>query len=130
MTTGPHLSVTTADIGFLVQQIPVSSSWMYPRPLFYLEPYSIGITVPKEMGGNTGLKTATPSSVFVRGHSGPDPLPATNIILLQQASGVKERKEAMKQFTVLGAISLMRKKPRNRSRFQLRRQPEVKGKVP
>lgn len=65
---------------------------MYPRPLFYLQPYSVGITAPKEMGGNTGLKTATPSSVFVRVHSSPDPLPATNIILLQQASSVEKKK--------------------------------------
>lgn len=83
---------------------------MYPRPPFYPLPYSVGITLPKEMGGNAGLKTATPSTVFVMVHSSTDPLPATNIILLQQASRT-EGKKAMKQFTVLGAIALMYKKP-------------------
>lgn len=47
---------------------------MCPRPLFYLQPYSVGITVPKEMGASTGLKTATTSSVFVTVHYSPDPL--------------------------------------------------------
>lgn len=97
MTTCPDLlaccgdPVTTADIGFLVQQSPVSRPWMYRRPLFYLWPHSVGITVPKEMEGNTGQKTATPSSVFVMVHSGPDPLPAPNIILLQQARLVQKK---------------------------------------
>lgn len=34
---------------------------MHPRPLFYLHPYGVGITLPKE----TGLKTASCSTVFV-----------------------------------------------------------------
>lgn len=92
MTAWPHLSVTTAHIGFLEQQSPVSRPWMYPRPPFYPLPYSVGITLPKEMGGNAGLKTATPSTVFVMVHSSTDPLPSTNIILLQQASRTEEKK--------------------------------------
>lgn len=71
---------------------------MYPRPLFYLQPYSIGITVPKEMGGNTRLKTATPSTVFVMVHSGPDPLSSINIISLQQASKTTKNYEAVNCF--------------------------------
>lgn len=61
---------------------------MYARPLFYLQYYSIGITVPKATGGNAGLKTAIPSSVFVQVHTNPDPLLALNVLLLQQAGGV------------------------------------------
>lgn len=126
MTTWPHLSVTTADMGFLVQQSPVSRPWMYPRPPFYLQPYSVGITAPKEMGGNTGLKTATTSSVFVTVHSGPDPLPATNI-----SKRGEKKKEAVERWVYCIGRRFLQilKKLWNGSRFQLSRHPQVKGKV-
>lgn len=55
--------------GFLELQSPVSSLWMYPRPPFQPQPYSFGIIVPKEILGNTDLKTAISSTVFVTLHS-------------------------------------------------------------
>lgn len=58
------------------------------------------------MEGNTGLKTAIPSNVFVTVHSSTYPLPATNIILLQQASRAERGKNAMKSL-LFGAIPLM-----------------------
>lgn len=83
MRTWPRLSVTTAHIEFLVQQSPVSRAWMYPRPPFYSLPYSTGITLPKELRGNAGLKTAITSTVFVTMHPSLDPLADPNIILPQ-----------------------------------------------
>lgn len=58
------------------------------------------------MEGNAGLKTAIPSNVFVMVHSSTYPLPATNIILLQQASRVEGGIKAMKSL-LFGAIPLM-----------------------
>lgn len=54
------------------------------------------------MEGNAGLKTAIPSNVFVTVHSSTYPLPATNIILLQQASRVEGGKKRHEEFTVWG----------------------------
>lgn len=58
--------------GFLVLQSPVSSLWMRPRPPFQPQSYSFGIIVPKEILGNTDLKTAITSTVFVAVHSSTD----------------------------------------------------------
>lgn len=58
--------------GFLELQSPVSSLWMYPRPPFQPQPYSFGIIVPKVILGNTDLKTAISSTVFVTVHSSTD----------------------------------------------------------
>lgn len=127
MTTWPHLSVTTAHIEFLVQQSPVSRPWMYPRPPFYPLPYSARITLPKELGGNAGLKTAITSNAFVTVHSSIDPLAAPNISLLQQASRREGSNEVVYCF---GVNALMYKEPWNGSRFQLCGHSEVKGKVP
>lgn len=106
---------------------------MYPRPLFYPQPHSIGITLPKEMEGNAGLKTAIPSNVFVTVHSSTYPLPATNIILLQQAS----RAEGGKPWRVycLGRFLWCKRNPETRPDSSCveknkKKALKVKGKVP
>lgn len=108
---------------------------MYPRPLFYPQPHSIGITLPKEMEGNAGLKTAIPSNVFVTVHSSTYPLPATNIILLQQASRAEGGGESHEEFTVWGdsfdVNETLKQDQIPAVRKKIKKKPlEVKGKVP
>lgn len=59
---------------------------MHPRPLFYLQPYGVGITLPKE----TGLKTASRSTVFV-----------TAGILFQPEYYITTSKAAQEKSTIL-----------------------------
>lgn len=90
-------------VGSLSQQqtqvFGAAKPWMHPRPLFYLQAYSIGITLPKE----NGLKTASHSTVFVIVHSSPDSLPALNIIL-QQANSIG--KKEIKFYSLVHSFSL------------------------
>lgn len=60
-------------LGFSAWQSPVLRPWMYPRPLFYLLPYTVGITVPKGDGRQRWNENCHPQQCLCHGDPSPDP---------------------------------------------------------